>query len=375
MSLTSQKRTFRFRGPSSSESYNRMVEERYYDLVRLFEREGANRSKLSELAKIYAHETAVLSDWISGLDLGLQGATVLALYGPSTSGLGYVPPDGKAISKIYLGSADDPLLPSSLSEPGTAPLTYESTLEVITPEVAEGLTPVDVDWLGALHPARDRWTYREVESNASSLYFSIHLKLPRAVVNHFRVNAIRLDPLIPGSLTLHGIWYRQADQEWLLLPTVPTDATGKVEPFEKLVPTYIFSPVLDINELFLAFEQTYSKDGIFPYGFRHIGVEYWPYGPDYDYETGEPYELEPLTVRAPEGKYFDTVMVEPIWHPWAPRDAELLGPVMLDVNGIEQDPGEILQPSVNTVAVKARLYTTQGGTPALRGFRVTYTTL
>lgn len=376
MSLTSQRRLFRFRGPSSSESYNRMAEERFYDLLSLAEREGTTRARLDEAVEIRSFETDVLASWLSTLQEAAQGdETAVVTFGPSTLGLGYVEPSGDPASKIYLGGQSNPLLPSSLSDPD-AIRTYESTSQVIDPLVADALQPVEMDWLGALHPSRQRWSFRKSELAGESLFFSIHLKLPRAVVNHFRVNAFRLDPLIPGSMKLHGIWYRQADQEWILLPTIPTDAMGDVEPLERLVPTYIFSPVLDMSEVFFAFEQTYKAvDGVFPYGFRHIGVEYWPYDASHDYSSGDPYGLD-LECLAPEGKYFDEIQsVEPIWHPWSLSDPGLLKEIKVLVDGEEKDPGNVIGASVNRVILRARIYTNQGGTPALKGFRVGYTLL
>lgn len=304
-----------FKGPSTSEQFNKLQNDIHYDLSRLFtianDHDQAIKDNMDKLIRenfFLQNKINELSDLLDkiqtdyvykeqgdqkqqliqsmytldGISLNSNApASVDTLYGVATI------QDTSRLSKVMYKNDDGTTsIPSSfqmslLESNNTQPFdsngmrTYYTVADLTIGSAFDGSN--NTIWSHTSSFSQD--------SNITEVYGILHLTLPLNILNNVFANIITLHPYPEYSMTIADIQYKGYGNTWYRLPNFPktVDGQGNESPIPiKNASKLIFSfPKTEITEVQIMFTQPHwflnegKRD--FVYGFQDIGIEYRAY--------------------------------------------------------------------------------------------------
>lgn len=405
MQPISEKREAQFRGPSSSEDFNKWMDDSYYDLIQLFNFATEYGIKIPRNMEMLVVENVclqkkldTLETLIDNIDMS-QTSDNKVLYKSFASSTTFDDPtDGinlehdtdfgllkiphvQEISKIYL---------VDLNKQNFIPKTfgakvYESVepidISVATIEPGDGLIKVadgDSDLLNAFDGDKSSFWLRksQYDSSITDIYFCIELELPINIINHTRANILTIDPTPLSSMTLLDIQYRTVN-DWQRLPSYPVqEVGGEIEPvsISELGRIKFCFPTRDVVGVRIYCKQPNwfleNETRNFYYGFRNIDVNYMAF------------KTEPSKVRVafdipdPTKMFTSILSVNPVFSNGSVSGSDLFSVYKIHYNlaGIDREAnlGEALPAGVHRVYVEIGLSLSSQISPLLSGLVMEY---
>lgn len=404
MEPISEKREARFRGPTSSEDFNKWIEDNYFDLVQLFNLGTKNSINILDNFNMLVSENDFLSRKITSLQNDLESilmsisninanpelsSKVLSksfssmenifdlesgkkCYIDTKFGIAHLPLQQKHISKIYLNSDNgEPLLPKAFKA-----RLYESTSPMnIGLDVIDEVLLVEDNNLYKAFDGKDNtfWQRSSVKtSTTEALYAVLDLELPQNIISHPRVNTIYLNPSPEFSFSILDIKYYR-NSTWTSISTYPgIDTPEEINDISKI--TFMFEPQ-DILKLRIYIKQSngtvQGDKKVFTYGFKSIDVNFTRF-------IQEPASMMiKFDIPNPEIHSFSSVTsIEPIFTEGGIKDPDLVKcELYTDPDGNSPAMiGDILNGLPKSVYVKVTLTQSVGASPSIKKLNITYTT-
>lgn len=287
--MLSKKMEIPFRGTTSTQEFNEFINNTHSDLMELYAENLACKVAIEDFTENIAIENKLLVEKILEIEnasTNKETKNTISFFNPNslvdssnakidtTYGI-LTANTTDSVSKVLLkGVSGVPLVPSSLDVK-----VYEAqTLEELKPENLSN--SVATNLANAFSPNPNNIWKRKVTGKGKYTYAAIKIVLPPNIINHMRVNCLKLIPFPSFSMSLVDVQYRGAGS-WTRLATYPTelvDGFNKPVEIQKISPIKFIFPAQDMTELLIyikqnSYEEEPGVDTIL-YGFKHIGVEY-----------------------------------------------------------------------------------------------------
>lgn len=411
MQPISEKREAQFRGPSSSEDFNKWMDDNYYDLIQLFNFATEYGIEIPRNMEMLVVENITLQKKLNSLQSLIDNITkaltsenkVLyksfassATFADSTDGINLEHdtdfgllkiPHVQEISKIYL---------VDLNKQNFIPKTFQAKvyeslepidISVATIEPGIGLIKVadgDSDLLNAFDGDKSSFWLRKTSippnvtpnTSASEVYFCIELELPINIINHTRANILTIDPTPLSSITLLDIYYRTVN-DWQRLPSYPTkEIGGQIQPVEinDLGRMKFCFPTRDVVGVRIYCKQSNwfleNEMRNFYYGFRNIDVKYMAF------RTKTSKIRVAFDIPDQEKMFTSILSVKPIFSDGSIVGSDLFSVYKIHYNLAGQDReanlGEPLPAGVQRVYVEIGLMLSSQVSPLLSGLVMEY---
>lgn len=401
MQPISEKREAQFRGPSSSEDFNKWMDDNYYDLIQLFNFATEYGIEIPRNMEMLVVENITLQKKLNSLQSLIDNITkaltsenkVLyksfassVTFADSTDGINLEHdtdfgllkiPHVQEISKIYL---------VDLNKQNFIPKTfqakvYESVEPIDIKEATIDLPDVasnDSNLLDMFDGDKSSFWLRKTikDSSVSDVYFCIELDLPINIINHTRANILTIDPTPLSSITLLDIYYRTVN-DWQRLPSYPTkEIGGQIQPVEinDLGRMKFCFPTRDVVGVRIYCKQPNwfleNEMRNFYYGFRNIDVNYMAF-------RTETSKIRVAFDIPDQEKMFTSILsVKPIFSDGSIVGSDLFSVYKIHYNLAGQDReanlGEPLPAGVQRVYVEIGLMLSSQVSPLLSGLVMEY---
>ncbi|HEY8541709.1 MAG TPA: hypothetical protein VIL29_04955 [Pseudothermotoga sp.] len=401
MQPISEKREAQFRGPSSSEDFNKWMDDNYYDLIQLFNFATEYGIEIPRNMEMLVVENITLQKKLNSLQSLIDNITkaltsenkVLyksfassVTFADSTDGINLEHdtdfgllkiPHVQEISKIYL---------VDLNKQNFIPKTfqakvYESVEPIDIKEATIDLPDVasnDSNLLDMFDGDKSSFWLRKTikDSSVSDVYFCIELDLPINIINHTRANILTIDPTPLSSITLLDIYYRTVN-DWQRLPSYPTkEIGGQIQPVEinDLGRMKFCFPTRDVVGVRIYCKQSNwfleNEMRNFYYGFRNIDVNYMAF-------RTETSKIRVAFDIPDQEKMFTSILsVKPIFSDGSIVGSDLFSVYKIHYNLAGQDTeaklGEQLPAGVQRVYVEIGLMLSSQVSPLLSGLVMEY---
>ena len=304
MQPISEKREARFRGPTSSEDFNKWIDDNYYDLVQLFNATTINKDKIRDNKTLLLRENFFLQKKITQLESDLEAIleTIAGIVDdPNTPrkllsnsfssmdniisnschidtnyGIAHLPLLQPQISKAYLVNEDQEVfVPKSLK---VELYESEAPFQGIKEELLPAINRVETEnIMKAFNGKRDEFWQRAVykDNTIDEIYSIIDIELPQNIINHTKINTLYLSPTPQYSFSLLEVLYYRAG-EWRTLSTYPGADIGEPQEIREMGnKSFIFIPQETVKlRLYLKQDNWISEAGsrVFTYGFKTVDI-------------------------------------------------------------------------------------------------------
>lgn len=402
MQPISEKREAQFRGPSSSEDFNKWMDDNYYDLIQLFnfateygieiprnmemlvvenitlqKKLNSLQSLIDNITKALTSENKVLYKSFASSVTFADSTDGINLKHDTDFGLLKIPHVQEEISKIYL---------VDLNKQSFIPKTFQS-------KVYESVEPIDIkeatidlpdvasndsNLLDMFDGDKSSFWLRKTikDSSVSDVYFCIELDLPINIINHTRANILTIDPTPLSSITLLDIYYRTVN-DWQRLPSYPTkEIGGQIQPVEinDLGRMKFCFPTRDVVGVRIYCKQSNwfleNEMRNFYYGFRNIDVKYMAF------RTKTSKIRVAFDIPDQEKMFTSILSVKPIFSDGSIVGSDLFSVYKIHYNLAGQDReanlGEPLPAGVQRVYVEIGLMLSSQVSPLLSGLVMEY---
>lgn len=304
------------KGPSRSADFNQMQNDMHRDLVQIFSIANANTNTIKSNMDFLIRENFFLQNKINKLmtsfekikadllykEQGVQRQqliksmytldNILALNGSTTSidtmyGIATLKDSDRVVKTAYVNEVGDRIIPDSLQvtlleSNNTIPIDEATQMRQFQEVGGQDFSPL---FDGSNNSFWTRKVSYPKDSNVSTVYGILHVKLPLNILNNIYTNTLTIHPAPEFSLTIADVWYKGYGETWYRLPNYPMKqgTVDSGEPMEiqdsgKLIFTF---PRTEVTEVQIFFTQPYSflnqNKREFVYGFQEIGVEYRVY--------------------------------------------------------------------------------------------------
>jgi hypothetical protein len=392
----SEKTEAQFRGPTSSESYNKLLGDNYYDLVQLFNTASefqvtvpANMAmlvtenlflqrKLASLKAILDDIEASISETVNVISQTFYGdVTLKDAYGFETSRLvqdaeyGILTLGSSApISKLYLTDTEGVnFIPKTLKC-----RVYESTtgIDITQSEITDATLVAEEDETLSIVDG-DSFTYWNRGSvgldTDNALYICVDIVLPANIINHTRANQLVIQPTPLSSMSLLDVQYL-AVGGWQRLPSFPvSETTGLPVAQTELGQTKICFPTRNMTGIRLYFKQPnwFFENGTrkFVYGFRGIEVDY------VNFKTEEERIRIQFSIPDETKQFVSIDEVIPLFAPGSVTESCFTF-YKVYVGSQEYNLGETLPILTKSVDIEIGLNLLNDSSPCLRGIQLKY---
>jgi hypothetical protein len=401
MQLITEKKEVPFRGPTSSEDFNKFIDDIHYDLTQIFTLAEEHNLKIPENLNIILNENYFLKQKATQLQALLDNiktnidsinaggnksithyfgsadnATPTACVIDSGHGVAYKAIQ-QEVSKLYLKRDDTIIVPQVLLD---NIFLYESLQPF--DDITADLTAYEVSDAN-IHKAfdgndKDIWQRRVEDETGlvNSIYGVIKIVLPKNIVNHMRVNSITLNPSPEFSMSILDIKWKDVSN-WQSLDTYPTTTSGSDKVPKEIAEAsdmkFVF-PRQSMTELLIYFKQPYWQDAagkrVFVYGFRGIEVSY----ARFDESSNSKIRVR---FDHPQGGTFSKIVsAEPIYAEGGIGASSVSVTALLYEEGSETPRAFDSPISTSTVYVEVSMGCDSFGTsPLLSGLKIEYTSI
>lgn len=303
-----------YKGPSSSEEFNRLRNDIHYDLVKLFEMANGNDEDIRTNMDVLVRENFFMQNKVVELEKLVEKIQQDLIYKSDGQKKQRLIKSFHSLEGISTGHIDKPAhLDTVYGYLSTTPSDTVSKLsyktedgQVVIPASLEvkvfessNTQPVDTDTgMPSYYEIEDDKTFLAFDRNknsfwvhtssfpetsgASEVYGIIHVKLPLDTMNNVYANTLVLNPFPEYSLQIRDIQVKGQGEQWQRLTNFPTekDSGGQEVPLAienagKL--TFSF-PKTEITEVQIFLTQPYwfANEGQreFVYGFQEIELEH-----------------------------------------------------------------------------------------------------
>lgn len=323
-----QQRYVPYRGGASSETFNKTVEESFYDLNNLFNLLSDQDAAVTEAQSIFSVQTTFQQirmdtlqaeiDTLKGQLEDLQAAT--SGY-KETLGVGKVTLDA-TLDSSQLASIDAQYnvitLPVSgdmtskvyLYDGALKQAFQPSTLKVAVEPAADGTTIVETDAKRAFDGDANTYWHRKYyfahDDSTASVTAEVTVTLPYDIISNRDINMIYLNPFPLNTLIIDKVEYR-LNGDWTLLPGFPTDQLGNPVPYQNTGYLKFHFPSVPMSEVRITVRQPHwvmeGNQKVFHVGLQEVGVFY------VGYQTGVGKFQIPLVLRGKAGSHMITGIV------------------------------------------------------------------
>lgn len=325
MLLESTRNVNLYKGPNSSEAFNKQTQSLQKDIATLFDSLNSNEEDITSNMDILLKEHQFFQKKIDELNQTVKelkdrynlegykdnemrkyhsfyqltgvtnGSGTSASLLDSKYGIATVLPTNTTSKLSYESDSGEVFLPNGLEiyareTNDILPLDSTTNERIYSDLDAAGLEGI-VD--------RDANTYwvrnatSKKEDCVTTVFGEIHIKVPQETLNNLYSNVLTIAPYPLNSMTIQDIFCKGIGDQWMRLPNFPTKIVNGKEtpiPIEKAGELFLSFEKMQITELRILYAQPYwienASNRVFSYGFQGIDLQYQLYtGKDTEFVT------------------------------------------------------------------------------------------